>query len=202
MSITYPLTPPACLTAARVNWGINTAVAVSRSEYTFEQQAQEYDGSGWTLDITPPPLDANDARDLLAFIASLNGPKGTFLFGVPSMRTPRGTASGTPLIQGGGQVGQELITDGWTPSITNILRKGDFIQIATRLFVILQDVNSDGSGNATLDIWPKIINPPADNAPIITSDPKGLFRLTGNRNGFSGDKERIFDFPISAEEAL
>lgn len=202
MSITYPLTPPSCLTAARVNWGLNTAIAISRNEYTFEQQAQEYDGSGWTLEITPPPLDISSARDLLAFIAALKGPKGTFSFGVPSMRTPRGAATGTPLVKGGGQMGQELITDGWSASITNILRKGDFIQVGTRLFVVLSDVNSDGSGNATLDIWPNIISAPADNAPIITSDPKGLFRLAGNRNGFSGDKERIFDFPISAEEAL
>ena len=51
-----------------------------------------------------------------------------------------------------------LITDGWTPSQTGILLTGDYIQLGTglasRLHKVLADVNSDGGGNATFDIWP------------------------------------------------
>lgn len=85
---------------------------------------------------------------------------------------------------------QSLVTDGWTASRTGLLKAGDVITIAgvnsvnpitrqstgaLQTFVVLADVDSDGSGNATLTISPPIITSgafqtvtaaPADNAAI------------------------------------
>lgn len=112
-----------------------------------------------------------------------------------------GTKAGTPLVNGASQnvtyasvmnttpIQQSLITDGWTAS-SAILKAGDIITIAgvnavnpvtkavlpfARQFVVLSDVTSDGTGNATLTISPAIITSgafqtvdaaPADNAAI------------------------------------
>lgn len=112
-----------------------------------------------------------------------------------------GVATGTPLVNGGSQAvtyeaskntwSQSLITDGWTASQANILRRGDVFTIAGvfsvnpvtkestgRLqdFTVLADANSGAStGPATLSISPPMITSgayqtvtaaPADNAAI------------------------------------
>lgn len=107
-----------------------------------------------------------------------------------------GALGGTPLVNGAAQVTtgwaetQNLVTDGWSNSITGLLKKGDVFTIANvfavnpmskqttktlRKFSVTADVNSNGSGQATLVITPAIISSgpfqnvdaaPADNAAI------------------------------------
>lgn len=88
----------------------------------------------------------------------------------------KGTATGTPLINGALAAGTtSLTTDGWTNSITGILKKGDIITIAgdPNPYVVTADVNSNGSGVATVPIsngkpndTPGLIKAAADNAAI------------------------------------
>jgi hypothetical protein len=82
---------------------------------------------------------------------------------VPTFTT--GTQGGSGVVNGAGQTGSSLITNGWTASINNLLRVGDIFTIAgvhrinpltrqstgdLRTFVVLANVNSDGGGNATI----------------------------------------------------
>lgn len=99
-----------------------------------------------------------------------------------------GTQGGTPAVNGASQTGASLITDGWSNSITNVLKAGDIFTIAgvyavnpvtkqttgrLQQFVVTTSANSDGSGNSTLAISPSIVTTgttqnvltgPADNA--------------------------------------
>lgn len=83
----------------------------------------------------------------------------------------KGTATGTPLSNGATQTGASIVTDGWTASITGIVKKGDVITFAgvyavnpiskastgsLKQFVVTADANSDGTGNATISISPSI----------------------------------------------
>lgn len=104
-----------------------------------------------------------------------------------------GALGGTPLTNGAtADAATSVVTDGWTAAASNRLKKGDVIQIATvfavnpqtkqstgklKDFVVTADVASDGSGNATIPIYPAIIasgayqnvtNVPADGAAITT----------------------------------
>jgi len=82
-----------------------------------------------------------------------------------------GAYAGTPLINGAGQTGSTLVTDGWDTGITGLLKAGDVFTIGgvfeinpqnyqstgrLQYFVAQEDVNSDGSGNATISISPAI----------------------------------------------
>lgn len=111
-----------------------------------------------------------------------------------------GAQGGTPLVNGAGQTAtsgwtetRTLITDGWSNSITGVLKKGDVFTIANvfavnpqskattkalRQFTVTADADSDGSGNATFTITPAIISggpfqnvnaAPADNAAITVT---------------------------------
>ena len=83
-----------------------------------------------------------------------------------------GTQGGTPAVNGTTAEGaSSLVTDGWSNSITDVLKAGDVFTIAgvyavnpqtkatlsvLKQFVVTADVDSDGSGNSTLSISPAI----------------------------------------------
>lgn len=117
-----------------------------------------------------------------------------------------GALGGTPVVNGADQNvtyaaskstnSQNLVTDGWSTSVTGVLKQGDVFTIAgvfamnpvpgegttgklqmpyLQEFTVLADADSDGSGNATLSISPAIITSgpyqtvsaaPDDNAAI------------------------------------
>lgn len=102
-----------------------------------------------------------------------------------------GAYGGTPLVNGASQTGASLVTDGWTNSITGVLKQGDVFTIAgvhavnpitkqalasLQQFLVTADANSGATtGPATVSIYPSIVTSgalqtvdasPADNAAI------------------------------------
>lgn len=190
MSITYPLTMPESPCFLSDEFGPITAVAMSRSPFNFQTQRQALPGQMWAFSGTLPPLQGPEAAEWKAFLVALNGREGSFLLRPPSFKL-RGVGTGTPLVKGGSQTGRELVTDGWTSGVTGILKAGDYLQLGTgassRLHMVVKDADSDGSGNATLDIWPALRASPADNDPIEIEDPHGVFMLTSNELRWTRD---------------
>lgn len=203
MTISYPLAHPTTPGFQRFSLSHTSVVGKVRSPFTLVTQVQEYQGQAWLADVTLPFLTRAQAEPWHAWLLALNGSVGTFLLGDPLATLPQGAATGTPLVNGGSQTGKILVTDGWNPSVTNILKAGDYIQIANRLYKIMQDVSSDGSGNASLDIFPRLRESPADNTSIVTVSPKGLFRLINNTNTvINSDEGQLYSFSFQAEEAI
>ena len=203
MAISYPLSLPTNVSPSRITFTAASAVAISRSALSFVSQVQQYDGQLWQAEVTLPPMNRATAEEWIVFLLKLNGQYGTFLLGDIAAKTPRGIATGTPLVKGASQTGQELITDGWTNSTTGILKAGDYIQIGQRLYKNLSDVNSNGSGEATLDIWPRLRESPADNASIIVSSTVGLFRLLANSSKvYDVGADKNYSIAFSAVEAV
>lgn len=84
-----------------------------------------------------------------------------------------GNYAGTPLINGTMVNGNQIITDGWSASVTGLLKQGDVFTIAgvysvnpqnytttgmLQEFVVQADVNSNGSGQATITVSPSMNN--------------------------------------------
>lgn len=158
------------------------------------------------MDVTLPPMKRADAEAWVAALVSLNGREGNFLFGDPANTSPRGVGTGTPLVNGGSQTGYDLITDGWTAGQTAIMAAGDWIQLGSgstsRLYKVISDVNSDGGGNATLTLWPKLRNSPSNNDAITVSSPRGRFMLADNLTDWSIDVASIYGISFRAVEDL
>lgn len=206
MAITYPLSLPAAPSSrgpARINIIMSDAVGVSASPFTFKQQVQLHDGSGFAVEVTVPPLTPAEAGPWIAFLAALRGRYGTFLAGDPSRATPQGAASGVPVVNGSNQTGSALVTKGWTAGVTGILKAGDHISISNHLYVVLEDADSDLSGEATLTLWPEIrqVGGYADNTTIVVSSPKQEFRLASNIRGYSVGTDHNIDVSFSGVEA-
>ena len=184
MATTYPITLPST-GIRKVSFRQRTAVAGYGSPYTGIQQVHAHPLQMWEATVELKPMqrsDTNGAGDWIGALLSLNGPYGSFYLGDPGHTTARGVATGTPLVKGASQTGNTLLTDGWTVSQTGILKAGDWVQVgsgSTRQLVnVVADTNSDVSGNATLEIWPRIRTAFADNTALTVSSPTGVWRLT------------------------
>ncbi len=206
MPITYPLSLPTSLGPSQIELRGTHATVISRSPFTYQSQVQAYTGQLWSATVTIPPCPRSIAEDWITFLLSLKGSYGTFLLGDPNGKTPRGTPTGTPLVVGAGQTGSTLNIDGCTNSVTGWLKAGDYIQIGTgssaQLYKVLTQVNTSGTGTATLDIWPNLRTSPADNAAIITSNCVGKFRLSRNTAEWNIDNRSFYGITFDCEEAL
>ncbi len=205
MAYTYPLTFPD-IGIRSINIRAITVVGASVSPFTGQQQVYKHQGQWWEMEVSMPAMKRDEAEQVASFLLKMNGKYGTFLLGDKANTAPRGVGTGSPLVKGGSQTGDQLLTDGWTSSTTGILKAGDWIQVgsgsSTRLHKVLDDVNSDGSGNATLNIFPNIRTSPADNTVITVNSPKGIWRLSSNETDFSIDEASVYGITFACVEAL
>jgi len=178
---------------------LRAAVAVQPSPFTGTMQVQDWGGSWWEYEIEMAHQQGRPGRILSAFFAALRGPAGTFLMADPTIYNASGV--GTPLVNGAGQGGSTLVTDGWSAVG---LKNGDFFQLgtdsATRLYQLTADV-VPVAGAATLQFVPPLRTPPADNQPLIVAAPQVLLRLTGPVPAMVQGADR-YQFSVQAREAI
>lgn len=203
MTISYPLNMPSSPGPRRVNIFAVSTIAVSRSPYTLKEHVHAFQGQAWGAEVILPTMTREQADEWTSWLLSLNGPQGTFRLGDPLAEEPRGLGPSGALVKGGGQSGQSLLIDGLPLSTSGILLKGDYIEVEQRLYKVLSDVASDGSGEATLDIWPRLRTSPIDNTNVLMRECKGLFRLTQTTNPVYGaDENKYYEFSFSCIEAI
>ena len=104
MPVSYPAQVPTSGITS-ISWTNATASLISRSPFTFQGQSQSYPGAIRYASISVENLDREDAEDWVGSLDSLQGTKGTFLFGDPMAKTPMGVGGGNPVVNGANQTG-------------------------------------------------------------------------------------------------
>lgn len=207
MSAPPLLNLPSSSCAANVVMTLVRTVGQTVSPFTKESQEFLWPGEQWAMSFDMPPMVSRAvAADWQAFALKLKGKYGRFLAGDPSAKNPRGVATGTPLVKGAGQTGNTLLTDGWTNSVTGILLKGDYFQIGTgsssRLHMITEDANSNGSGEALLTFEPALRYSPTDNLALTVINPRGVFQLSSNDYAWSVNPGPVYRLSFQAVEVV
>lgn len=99
-------------------------------------------------------------------------------------------ATPVPLVDGGGQTGEWLNTDGWIPNEV-ALRYGDFLSFTDPtgrhcLHMATYGLGpfvADSIGRCALHVAPPVRRAPNDNTPIEIMSPRGTFTLTSDDAG-------------------
>lgn len=177
-----------------------------RSPFDGTEQTLELPGARWVAELRWRDLDLPEWRALCAFIDRLSGRAGRFTWSPISRFARRGTATGTPLVNGANQTGTSLITDGWTSTAPAFLA-GDLVGYVdssgrSMLHRVVADV-SPVTGAATLTLAPAIRRSPADNAALNLTTPSPVWRL--QRDDVMADYspgERGFSVSVAIEEAI
>lgn len=104
-----------------------------------------------------------------------------------------GQQGGTPLVNGAGQSGSSLITDGWTAAVAVRLKQGDIFTIAgvngvnpvtkqstgqLQQFVVTADFSSSAGGAGTISISPPILDSTSGSLQTVTALPADNAALT------------------------
>ena len=161
----FPTTPVPM--AATITSYSPTLVSVTNS---LKRQVRTRGVQAWQIELAYGAMTRATFAPLWSFLVSRAGQSDSFTISMPGLGTPQGTAAGSPLVNGGAQTGTSLITDGWSIN-SAILKKGDFIEIDgdPKVYMITADATSNGSGQATLSLFPALRRVPADNFTIHTS---------------------------------
>lgn len=149
------------------------------SKLSGYSQYRALPGSRWAVSLGWFNRSNAEGRRLAAQINSLNGPIGIMRVKIPEKN--QGTATGFGSVQGGGQTGTQLVTDGWAANQIGLFKTGDWIECNQQVFQVAEDANSDGSGKANIRITPAIRRSPADNQSVIAENPHlHLRRVAGS----------------------
>lgn len=208
MAISYPLSLLTHTGIASIELRATNAVEYSRSPFTFAGQAHEYAGKMWQADVTLPPMARADAERWVAWLMSLKGQLGTFYLGDPLASTPLGSGrdSDTVLVDGAVTSGNTIAIDSAPTNRTDFLKAGDYMQIGSgtsrQLFKVLNDVDTDATGSATVDVWPNVRTSISDNAAITLESAQGVFRLASNETSWSVNEASIYGITFGAVEAV
>ena len=204
---TYPLTLPTAPAFTTAKWSLDRRVGVSQSPFTGAQQVYEFDYALWNATLKLPPMRRAQAANWEAFLMKLHGQKGTFLLGNPDSSTARGGISGSVTLGSNAAVGDFTITLATSQnSLVNIFRAGDYIQLGSgataKLHIIVDDANSDGSGNVDVNVEPAIKTAVSSSASVVYSNPKGVFRMQTSELGWDTDEVSTYGISFACQEAI
>lgn len=201
------LTPPSYTSFTSSRFGLQTISLNFPGVLVAGGQTVEVPVDLWLLEVSTPRMTAAEHALWRSFLAQLRGPGGRFYAGDPDNMTPRGEAGGSPLVAGADQTGSTLNIDGCTTTQTNWLRIGDYFAIDMpsghrELKMITADIDTDTSGDATLQFSPPLRESPANNAPIIVTNPTTIMQVVDDVQKWDGDRNKRLMFSLRAIEAV
>ena len=197
--VSTPLAP----TYASVELTMNDSISANTSPYTHQAQTIDWQTDWWAGLVSLPNMPRHYAQTWIAFLAELRGSGAAFYLGDAVGAIPSGWAHGICVTAGtNASRSSTLAVTGFKPSMARQLLPGDYFQIGARLHQNLEVVNSDSTGSATLNIWPRIRESPAPGTPVIFHNAVGLFRLSTSERSFNISVDHIYNINFKVEEAL
>ncbi len=175
---------------------IRTNTIRFESPLTGQVQIQERDGARWVAQLNLN-RGAADSRRIDALIAALHGPVGRIF--MPDFRrlTAKGSLAGSPQLDSG--TGTTLSLSGFTPNAQNVLLAGDLIQTSTgRAHMVVQNVNADADGEASVLIAPRL-REPVTAGPLVTTNARVIMQLLDDDQGANLTDNRLqssFEFQL------
>lgn len=202
---TYPLTLPTATGIQTQRFALTRIVGVSQSPFTRQEQVIQHQGEYWSATVQLPPMLKDNASQWLAFLLQLRGRRGTFKLGDQDRKTIQGVATGTIRVNGASQTGNQVALDGFAVSTNNVFKAGDYIQINSYLYMVTEDVNSNGSGEADVKIEPSLrsgLETIADDDTVLYTNTTTLMRLDSNEVAWDTDQVSKYGISFACSEAL
>jgi len=210
---TWPIDPPASLCFAAIEVARQAVTGLSVSPYTLSQEAYEWPGQGWALSVSLPlNADRRQQRELDAFLARLSGRVGTFRMALPDHDAPAGVVQNPVLIEAAAARADSVAVEHrfnaelW---LWPVFAVGDVVEIGSAIHMItavetVADWISDGLMDFTVPtngaggwsaapirqrawFWPRLRAAAAEGDVVEAINPRGLWRLADDRQGYALD---------------
>lgn len=217
---------PPDLRPSSMSFFLEANAATSVSPLSRAVQVLNRPGARWVCRMEFRNRDFRLAPRLDALLARLEGPVhevAIFDFRRPLPRGTAGTAgAGTdftdgtaftdgtmfaeytsdPVVAVAASANAEVVyTEGWATS-EPVLMAGDYVGLGGRLHMVLDDVQSDGSGDATLRVRPRLRGALSPGTRVVFVRPTARFRLTENGIDNRSEPGPLSSYSLSFVESL
>jgi DNA-binding beta-propeller fold protein YncE len=200
MSGTFPSSPAP--SSVSISSNQNTIVSTTSSG---RRQARQIDGQRFRLTAKFPVMSRTEFAPILAFIVKQRSQVESFQFVPPTLDDALGVASGVISVNGAINAGVTSVAiDGMANSTNGVFKAGDFFRFTgqTKVYMVMADVNSNGSGQGTLTFEPPLRSNVADNAVLIYSNVDFTVGLTGDVQEFNISTENYYQYEIDLIEVF
>lgn len=183
-----------------MTWRLVQPTQVNISGWTGGRQALASNRGWWEATANIPPIvGERNFLEWRRFLAQSRGMANTFK--VPFVTENQSVYSGlTPRVNGAGQTGRTIATDGWRANST-VLRAGQAVNIGDQLVVLTADVTANGSGEASIEIEVPVRAATTDNTLITYQRPYCVMYLTEEPR-YSVAPGMVFDLALDLREAF
>lgn len=164
---------------------LRSAVALSSSPFTYDQQVYQHQGVMWEAEVSLPPLNRSEAKAVEAFLARLRGQAGTFYMGNPLH----------DIVAAGAITSASAGATTVTGTLTGA-GAGDYFQLGDHLYIITN------VGSTTFDVMPPMRQAVSTSTNLDFSLPQGIWRLASNEVNWSINEASIYGFTFACVEAL
>jgi hypothetical protein len=200
MSGTFPSSPVA--SSASISSQQNTIVSTTTSG---RRQARQIDGQRFRMTISFPPMSRAEFAPINAFIMKQRSQLESFTYSPPTVSTTLGVATGVIRNDGIVSAGATSCTiDGMANSTSGVFKAGDYFRFTgqTKVYMIVADISSNGSGSGTLTFEPPLRTAVADNTILIYSNVDFTLGLVADVQEFNIGTENLFQYQLDVIEVL
>ena len=200
MSGTFPSSPAPRDVAISTNQ--NTIVTTTASG---RRQARQIDGQRFRLRVRFPVMTRAEFAPINAFIMKQRSQMESFQYVPPTIDDALGVASGVISVNGAISAGVTSVAiDGMANSTSGVFKAGDYFRFTgqTKVYMVMADVSSNGSGQGTLTFEPPLRTNVSDNVVLIYSNVDFTVGLTGDIQEFNISTENYFQYEVDLIEVL
>ena len=200
MSGTFPTSPtPSSVTISSNQNTIVTTTASGR------RQARQIDAQKFRLRVKFPVMTRTEFAPINAFILKQRSQMESFTFVPPTVDDSLGVATGVISVNGSISAGATTCSiDGMANSTTGVFKAGDYFRFTgqNKVYMVMADVSSNGSGAGTLTFEPPLRTAVSDNTVLIYSNVDFTVGLTGDIQEFNISTENYFQYEVDLIEVL
>jgi len=200
MSGQFPTSPVA--QDASIGSQQNTIVSVTTSGRV---QTRQIDGQKFTITLDYAPMNRANFAPIKAFIMKQRAKLNTFTVIPPIVSNAQGSVTGTISVDGAISAGATTCTiDGLANSTNGLLKAGDYFRFssAIKVYMAVEDLNSNGSGEGTLTFEPPLRTAVVDNTSIVYDNVDFTVRLSNDIQEYSIVTNDLYKYQIDLIENL
>jgi hypothetical protein len=179
-----------------------TIVSVTASG---RKQARQIDGQKFAITLQFPTMTRAEFAPIQAFIMKQRSRLENFTIVPPTVKNALGVASTVLNVDGALTAGTTTANiDNMTVSTNGILKAGDYFRFTgqQKVYMAVEDLNSDGYGEGTLTFEPPLRANVADNVVLIYDNVDFTVSLTNDVQEFDVGVQEYFNYEIDLIEVL
>ena len=181
----------------------NTIISVTTSG---RKQARQIDGQKFAITLRYPPMTRAEFSPIKAFIMKQRSRLESFTVIPPDTEADaQGSASVTLRVDGSISAGATTCTiDNMPNSVNGVLKAGDYFRFTgqTKVYMAVEDLNSDATGEGTLTFEPPLRENVADDVELIYDNVDFTVSLTNDIQEYSIGTTNLYQYELDVVEVF